>query len=378
MRFFMWNPGRVLFGRGVLEKLGDEVSRLGSRALLVTGRTFARKHGYTDRLVNIMREAGVEVAVFDKVEPNPSAETVDLGAQEARRHRAEVVVAFGGGSPMDAAKGIAVVASLGGTAYDYFYPYVVEKEVLPVVALPTTAGTGSEVTRYAVITDTRTNKKTVIVGYPIIPRAALLDPEVLKHMPPQLTAWTGFDALSHAVEAFLSKKSTPLVDIYAKEAVRIIFNHLPEAVRGSENDREKVFFASLLAGLAINDAGTILVHGLGYYLTTHHNVHHGLANALILPAALEALVEAVPEKLGVLAKAAGLATADPLAFIDALKRLEDSTGLPRSLREVGVSPGELDRMVELATQYRRNLENSPLEVTEDVIRAIYETALQGR
>ena len=378
MEFFAWNPGRVLFGRGVLERLGDEVSRLGSRALLVTGRTFARKHGYTDWLVNVMREAGVEVAVFDKVEPNPSAETVDLGAQEARKHRAEVIVAFGGGSPMDAAKGIAVVASLGGTAYDYFYPYVVEKDVLPVVALPTTAGTGSEVTKYAVITDTRANRKAVVVGYPIIPRAALLDPEVLKHMSPQLTAWTGFDALSHAVEAFLSKKSTPLVEIFAREAVSIIFNHLPGAVKGSLEDRERVFFASLLAGYAINEAGTILAHGLGYYLTTHHNVHHGLANALVLPPALEALVEAVPEKLSVLAKAAGLATADPLAFIDALKRLEDSTGLPRSLKEVGVSPDELGKMVEVAAQYKRNLENSPLEITRDTIKAIYEAALRGR
>ncbi len=378
LAFSHWNSARIIFGRGSLEQVGKEVAELGSKALLVTGRTFARKYGYIDKLTSLLSDAGVETKVFAQVEPNPSAETVDRGAAEAREFGAEVIVAFGGGSPMDAAKGIAVVASLGGEARDYFAPRVVREDVLPIVAIPTTAGTGSEVTRYAVITDKRENKKAVIVGYPIIPRVAILDPQVLVHMSPNLTAWTGFDALSHAVEAYLSKKATPLSDIYALEAVRIIFKHLPGAVRGSLDDREQVFLASLLAGLAINDAGTIMVHGLGYYLTTHHDVHHGLANALILPFALKVLAENVPEKLGALAKAAGAAVPDPLRFIEMLKELEDATGIPPSLKDVGVSEAELDTMVRDAMRYDRNLVNTPIAVDEQIVRRVYEEALRGR
>ncbi len=377
MKFVSWQPGKIVFGTNSLSLIGEEVRRWGTKAILVTGRTFARKYGYTDYITKKLEEAGLKVTVFDKVEPNPSAETVDKGAKAVVEFGADVVVAFGGGSPMDAAKGIAVVSVLGGSAYDYFYPRVIEEEVLPVIAVPTTAGTGSEVTRYAVITDTKQNKKKVIVGYPIIPKTAILDPTVLKHMSPELTAWTGFDALSHAVEAYLSVKADPLSDIYAERAVRLIFDWLGDAVKGSLEAREKVYFASMLAGFAINHAGTMMVHGLGYYLTTKFNVHHGLANALLLPHALELISEKEPEKIERLGVMIGVGRSVEF-FVRELKKLEDEVRIPKSIAEVGFKEENLDEAVKESLSYERNLQNTPIPINEKVVREVYRAALKGR
>lgn len=374
--FSYWQPGKVIFGRGTLERLGAEVSRLGEKALLVTGRRFARTYGYTERIAKLIRAEGAEVILFEEVEPNPSLGTVDRGAEIARREKADVVVAFGGGSPMDAAKAISVVASLGGRAKDYIYPHIVEGEITPIVAIPTTAGTGSEVTKYSVLTDVERRKKVVIVGPPIIPKVAILDPEVLAHMPKELTAWTGFDALSHAVEAYLSKMATPLSELYGLEAVRIIFQHLAEAVRGSRDSRERVFYASFLAGLAINQSGTVMVHGLGYYLTNYHNIHHGLANAMLLPYSVHYVLPAARDKVASLSIVVGRGP-NPEEFVEALFDLRDRTGIPRSLQDLGVSPSELDRMVEDSLSYERNLANNPVEVDEEAARTVYEQALRG-
>ncbi|HDD34000.1 MAG TPA: iron-containing alcohol dehydrogenase [Thermofilaceae archaeon] len=369
-------PGRVVFHRGCVAELGREASKLGSKALLVTGTRFARRSGYLDKLKSSLEECGLSVVVFDRVEPNPSLETVDRGARLAIESRVDLVVGFGGGSPMDAAKGIAVVAKLGGSAADYIYPRIIEEEVLPIVAIPTTTGTGSEVTRYAVLTDTGTRKKVVIVGYPIVPRVALLDPDVADYMPGRLAAGTGFDALSHALEAYMSRRATPISDLFARESVRLIVENLVEAVRGSKEAREAMMYASMLAGVAINHAGTTLVHGLGYYLTTHHDVHHGLANAMLLPYAIEFYARAIGDKLDRLASELGLRGWRGL--LEEVVRLEDEVGIPENLSTLGLSEGELGEMVRVAMSYKRNLENGPIVPSPDEVRAIYAKCFKGR
>ncbi|RLE74250.1 MAG: alcohol dehydrogenase, partial [Thermoprotei archaeon] len=209
MEFTFYSPTRIIFSSGSLDKLGVEACKFGGKALLVTGRTFARKYGYTDKMLKLMKDNGVKAAVFDKVEPNPSFETVEAGAMLALKEKIDFVVAFGGGSAIDAAKAIAVLFSKGGRIRDYI-GVSIDEDVIPIIAIPTTCGTGSEVTRYSVLTDVENRKKVVVVGEAILPRTAIIDPTILQHLPPKLIAYTGFDALSHAIESLVSKKSNPM------------------------------------------------------------------------------------------------------------------------------------------------------------------------
>lgn len=372
--FIFHLPTRIVFGRGSLSKLGDEAVRLGDNCLLVTGRSFAKRSGYLNTVAAILKESGLRVAVFNKVEPNPSIETVCRGAEEGRRNSCNLVVAFGGGSAMDAAKGIAFLLKSNARLEEGFVPSEVS-EALPIVAVPTTCGTGSEVTRYAVITSTRKRRKEVLLGNSLIPSVALADADILNSLPRELTAYTGFDALSHAVEAYLSKESTPLSNFFAVEAMRTILVNIVEAVEGMPEARENMLYASMLAGMAINCAGTVAVHGMGYYLTNYHNVHHGLANGILLPYVLKFELERGCEKLEEVAKRLGLENGK--ALLNKVEEIAKKVGLSRNLIELGVMESELDSMVKDASLYKRNLDKHPSPLTPDDIRAIYSKAIKG-
>lgn len=381
LSFRFYTPTQIVFSRGSLSQLGDHVKHLGDRALLVTGRHFARRYGYIDRLNSIMEGSGVRVKIFDRVEPNPSFETVEEGAKIARDEATDVIVAFGGGSAIDAAKAIALLCVQGGSIRSYIYPHVVEEEVLPIVASPTTCGTGSEVTRYSVLTDVKAKRKTVVVGYPIAPRVAIVDPEVLRHLPSDLTAYTALDAFSHAIEAYWSKTSQPISDIFALESMRIILQDLRKGFRSPEA-RDSLHYASLLAGLAINPVGTTAIHGMGYYLTTHFGVHHGLANAMFLPFIIELNAPYVRNKMVKLAEYVGFEfeTAEEAArrVREEVLRLEDDLEVPSSLRELGVDESKMDEFVAETFSYKRNLENNPRSLSEDDVKDVFLRAFKGR
>ena len=374
LSFTFHSPTKILFGRGSLQELGEQVKRLGGKALLVTGRRFARRYGYIDRLTSLMEAAGVKVALFDRVEPNPSFETVEEGASTARKTGVDVVVGFGGGSALDAAKAIALLCVQGGRARDYVYPYVVEEPVLPIVAIPTTCGTGSEVTKFSVLTDVKAKRKTVVAGGPLIPKVAILDPEVLRHLPRDLTVYTALDAFSHAIEAYWSKASQPISDLFALESMKILLKDLEKAAQDVEA-RDVLHYASLLAGLAINQAGTTVVHAMGYYLTTYHDVHHGLSNAVFLPVAVRLNASAIPDKVSRLADYLGLeyesVEAAARLIEESLAGLEDRLGVPRRLGELGVDRSEVEVFVKETLSYRRNIENNPRELTEDDVRSLF-------
>ncbi|MEM1848950.1 MAG: iron-containing alcohol dehydrogenase [Thermofilaceae archaeon] len=374
MRFAFEQSGRIVFGRGTLPEVGRYAASLGSRALLVTGRSFAASSGLLQRLVDSLREANLDVVVFPEVEPNPSLRTVERGARLAASKGVDVVVGFGGGSPLDAAKAIAAVLALGGAPSDYLYPKAVEK-ALPVVALPTTTGTGSEVTQYSVLVDPDARKKVVMQGPALVPRVAILDADVTDYMPGRLVAGTGFDALSHALEAFISRRASPLSNLFALEAARIILSNLPSAVKGSREARELMLYASMLAGVAINQAGSTLAHGLGYYLTVHHDLHHGVANALLLPHVLAFYAERVG-KVDELAASLNFRSWEEL--VERVCKLADEVGIPDSAASVGVTESELDRMAEEAMFYRRNIENGPVIPSLDEIKQIYAECYEGR
>ncbi|MEM2941350.1 MAG: iron-containing alcohol dehydrogenase [Thermoproteota archaeon] len=368
-------PTKLVFGRGSLNKVGVEASRLGDKCLLVTGRGFARRSGYLNAIVKSLEEAGLKIFVFDQVEPNPSIETVYKGAEEGRRKNCNLIVALGGGSAMDAAKGMAFILKSSARLEDNFAPKEVA-EALPVIAIPTTCGTGSEVTKYAVITSLQKRRKEVLLGNPLIPSVALIDADLLNNLPKELTAYTGFDALSHAVEAYLSKESTPFSDVFALESMHIILQRIIEAAEGSPEARENMLYASMLAGIAINCAGTVAVHAMGYYLTNYHDVHHGLANGVLLPYVLRFELEKNCGKLEDAAVRLGLENGRSL--VEKVETIADKTGIPRSLMELGVKASELDIMAADVFSYSRNLDKHPSPLTPEDVREIYLRGLRGR
>lgn len=365
---------RIVFGRGSLSRLGDEAARLGDRCLLVTGRSFARRSGYLNTLVEILGESGLKVAVFDRVEPNPSIETVYKGAEEGWKNNCNLVVALGGGSAMDAAKGVAFLLKSRARLEESFAPNEVG-EALPIVAIPTTCGTGSEVTRYAVLTSVGRRRKEVLLGNPLTPSVAIADANLLNSLASELVAYTGFDALSHAMEAFLSKESTSISDFFSLEAARIILGNIVEAVEGAAQARENMLYASMLAGVAINCAGTVAVHGMGYYLTNYHGVHHGLANGLLLPHVLRFELERGLSRLEDAAVKLGFENG--LSLVEKIEEAAHRVGIARSLLELGVKHSELDSMVADALSYARNLDKHPNPLTPDDVRKIYARALGG-
>lgn len=367
----VWNPTRIVFRWGALDSIGELASRHGSRALVVTGRNFARRYGYDAKIRSLLEAAGVEAHLFQDVEPNPTYSTVRRCLQAAEKAEADMFIAFGGGSVIDAAKAANVVYTLGGDVADYVYPRTVDKRLRPLLAIPTTHGTGSEVTKYSILVDETSRMKTAVVGEGLYPDYAVLDPEVLRHLPRDQSASTGLDALSHAIEAFFSRVGNPFSDLLALEAAGLAFKFLPCAVSGIMSCREKMLYASMLAGLSINIAGTNVGHGLGYALTVQLGLPHGLANAMILPGAARFYEAYMPERVEKLFTYTGVSR-PPGGLGEALQRLKESVGAPLRLRELGVDRETLERLARDGLRYQRNLANSPFDVNEDVVREIYE------
>lgn len=293
-------PTEVSFGEGVSRQAGQRAHGLGAHALLVTGGSSAKTSGALDRILPSLDEAGVTYEIFDRVEPNPTCDTLEEGGKSARACGAELVIGIGGGSPLDAAKGVAVLATNGGPARRYFGEPP-PSEPLPLIAVPTTAGTGSEVTPYAVIVD-GADKKTIRTPG-IFPRFALVDPELTYSMPPHVTADTGMDALSHALEGILCARRNPAASHIGMEAVRLTLRHLRQACDCPEDTeaRSGMCAAALLAGIVIAQTGTELIHAMGYRLTIDFGASHGRANAMLIPPVLR--LYAPGEVMGWLCKA---------------------------------------------------------------------------
>ncbi|MEM0504364.1 MAG: iron-containing alcohol dehydrogenase [Sulfolobales archaeon] len=378
MEFTHYLHTKVVFGKGTVSRVGEEVKKLGgSKVLLVTTGNLLEVTGYLDIISKSLNSVGINYILFNEVEENPSIETCEKGAKISKEEGVDAIVAFGGGSAMDAGKAISVLTSLGGKASDYFFPKIVEGPTIPVIAIPTTCGTGAEVTRYAIITDLSTKRKMTMAGPSVLPKVAIVDPEVLKKLPKKLLAWTSLDALSHAIEAYTSKASTPISDGVALIAIDYIMRYLPKAYEGDEEAKGKLHIAATLGGMAINDAGTTLIHGAGYYLTTHHNVQHGLANALLMPFILEYNLKYVDEgKLNILLRVTNTSSIE--GFIKMLCRLTDAVGIPDSIAEVGFKEEELDAIASDTMGYKRNIGNNPSPVNEEIVKNLIRKALLGR
>jgi len=280
-RYFM--PVKTFFGKNCIEKNSSEFLLLGKKALIVTGKSSSEKNGSLSDVKKSLEIVSIPYAHYNKIEPNPSTDDVREAALFAKNAGADFIIGIGGGSPLDAAKGIAILA-VNDIDDETLFGGVFKNRPLPIAAIPTTAGTGSEVTPYSILTyNTISNKKSVASEF-IFPALAFLDPSYTETLSDTTTINTAVDALSHAIEGYLSVRSTEVVKPYALESIRLIGECIPALKQGDVTGsvREKLLYASLLAGIVIAHAGTTAVHAMGYPLTYHKNIDHGRANGLVL------------------------------------------------------------------------------------------------
>jgi alcohol dehydrogenase class IV len=367
MRDFDWHlPTKIVFGKGRLSELAEKIDPGRRRILIVTDKTIASRTDALDRVRTHL--AGRETAVFDGVQENPSFENVEAGSRLARDFEAELIFGLGGGSAMDAAKGIALKARNYGPLECYLRGDPIEDDPLPVVCVPTTAGTGSEVTPYAVFTDTAGADKVGFSHPKLFPELALIDPVLTYTMPETVVINTGLDVLAHAAEAYLSAMSYPLNDTLALHALETARSRLPGAARKNPDDMDHMAFAAMLAGIAIANASTILPHIAGYPLTVRHRVPHGRASAVMLAAVLPFLRKhsSAPEKIAVLDRMFG----GPAGFGACLRDL----GVPTKLSDYGVREEEIPLFVQ-KTIVKGDVKITPAEVTKEDLAGIYRSAL---
>lgn len=285
--FTYFQPTDIRFGRGMINEAGKIVSSYGKRCLLVTVPAENIFGPLFDRIKASLKAAGVEVAHFDGVIPNPTTDCVTAGANIAKEFHADVVLGVGGGSSMDTAKAIAVEATHPGAAWDYlFFKNPPTARTLPIIVVTTTSGTGSQVTQVAVITETKTKTKSAIYNAIVYPKVAVVDPDLMVSLPAHITASTGFDAFCHAFESYLHPAASPYTDVMALEVMRIVAQYLPNVLDDGSfmEGREMMAWADTLAGLCIANAGVTLPHGIGMTISGHcPQIMHGEALAVTYP-----------------------------------------------------------------------------------------------
>ena len=301
-------PTHVVFGCGELAQLGTQAAKLGRRALIVTGESAMRRLGILSRCEKILGEAGVSSVVFEGAEADPSLETVDAATNSCREEACDLVIGLGGGSALDVAKAAAIIATKDGTARDYQAGKPIAAPGLPFIAIPTTAGTGTEGTGVSVLTNRATREKKSFRSPYMYPVVAIVDPELMVSMPPQVTAWSGMDAFTQALEAYVSTGATPITDALAFQAITMIWKALPRAFRdgGDLEARTDMACGALVAAMAFSNSRLGAVHGIAHPLGILYGIPHGLACGVILPYVVELNLEAADAKYTTVAGHVGL------------------------------------------------------------------------
>ncbi|MCM8821008.1 MAG: iron-containing alcohol dehydrogenase [Candidatus Omnitrophica bacterium] len=367
---YFYMGAKVYFERGGIEKYLPEIKKYSKKVLIVSGKSFIFKSGLFEKITGILLKQGIEYVSYPGADPEPDTENVDRGTELCIKEGCDCILAVGGGSAMDVGKAIAVVATNGGSVKDYFGEMQYRNEPLPIIAIPTTCGTGSEVTRFAVIVDRSQNTKKTVSSEKIIPKLSILDPEVLATLPIHLVVATGMDAFSHAAESYLAKRADFISKMFARESLKILLKFIPQTKieQDSLDIRENLLLASLIAGFALNKTGTIIVHGMGYALTILYDTHHGTANALLLPYVFEYLKRnGYQEEMAELEHLWG----NTEKLSDFVKRL----GLPSRLRDIGVGKDVTEKLAELAVVgTQRSMKNMKTQMGRDDFKKIFESA----
>lgn len=379
-RFFM--PVVSLFGANVLAELAEQVTSLGgAKPLLVTDQGMTQL-GYTKQVTDLLDQAGIAYAVFDQTVPNPTDTNVNEGAAAYTENQCDMLISLGGGSAHDCCKGVGLLVSNGGQIADYEGVDMSKKALPPYIAINTTAGTASELTRFTIITNTSNHVKMAIVDWRVTPDLAINDPLLMMKMPASLTAATGMDALTHAVEAYVSTDANPVTDACALQAMRLIAKYLRIAVaRGDDLEaRDRMAYAQYLAGMAFNNAGLGHVHAMSHQLGGMYNLPHGVCNALLLPHVCEANLMAAQERYADIAEALGESTyglavreAAQMAVV-AIRALSVDVGIPSTLSELGVQDKDIETMVEHA-QKDVCAATNPRRLNDQEVAAIFRAAM---
>jgi len=364
--FTFHSPVEIIFGEGRIKELGARLDHGLKRILVVTDKIVASQTQCFDALRRSL--TGVDVHLFDCVEENPSHSTIKKGAGVAIDAAIQAVIGLGGGSPMDAAKGIALLAVNNGDIGQYVNGDEIVKDPLPIICIPTTSGTGSEVTPFAVFTDRDDQSKGAISHPGIFPKFSIIDPELTFTMPQNVVVNTGLDAMTHSIEAFLSEQTFPLNDLYAMESMRIIISNLDRAANHDEEAMSNISYAAMLSGIAITHSSTILLHVMGYPLTVFHDLPHGKANAVLLPS----FMEFMRNHSHVKSKVAAIDT----LFNEkgGIEKFVNRLGVSTRLSDYGVTGDDLNGFVG-KTMVKSDLNITPAHVTEEAVQRIYHSAL---
>ena len=362
-------PTRIEFGTGVTARVADTLKELDTHCVLIVTDKGIRSAGLLDKVTAPLVTTGITFEIFDNVEPNPKDYKIEEGTEAAKRIEADCIVAVGGGSPIDCAKAVAVLTSLGGKLPDYAGIDKIGGTPLPVVAIPATAGSASEVTFSAVLTDSRAKSKFSLRSARIAPVVALADPVMTSSMPPDLTAATGMDALTHAVEAYTSLPANAFSDACALQAVELVSKHLARAVSNGQDmeARAGMLLGSMLAGIAFSHSDVGAVHCLAESLGGMYDAPHGLCNSVMLPAVMEYNLDYSRERYARVASAMGLKfdTVEEGArmAVEAVRRLSAEIGLP-GFASLGISESDFTRIAHLSASNGSNPSN-PRPMTED-------------
>lgn len=327
-------PGKIISGSGALDQAGEQFQKMGSRALIVTDQMM-RQLGTLDKVTALLEKNGVAYSVFDGVSGEPTDVMVNEGLQAYKKDGCDFLIALGGGSPIDSMKAVAALSVTDEEISDFFGKEI-EGNLPPMAAIPTTAGTGSEATRFTIITDTKKDVKMLLRGDVLMPDLAIVDPQFTITAPPKTTAATGLDALTHAVESYTSVKAQPLTDVFALSAVQRIFKNLPVAFHDGGNvaAREEMSLAALEAGIAFNNASVTIVHGMSRPIGALFHVAHGISNAMLLKECLTFALDGAYDRFARLGEAIGVAKDGQSeqekaeAFLDAVVKLCEELEIP--------------------------------------------------
>jgi alcohol dehydrogenase class IV len=369
-------PTIIVYGAGSIRSIADHAKRIGGKRALLVCDAGVVKAGIAEKVKAELEKGGIATALFDKVDPNPVEQNVFDGVDAFRAHEADLIVSVGGGSPLDAGKLIALKTTHDRPLADYDDAIDggnhITANVPPMITVPTTAGTGSEVGRSGVVTLAATGRKTVIFSPHLLAKAAILDPELTVTMPPRVTAATGFDALTHCIEAYCSLGDHPMADAIALGGIELSAKYLARAVaKGDDLEARGGMMKAAMMGAVSFQKGLGACHSLAHPLSSEKGLHHGLANALCLPAVIEHNETTIPEKMDRIKK---LLDPGAKSLAAALRDLRKKTGLPEGLKAEGVSEADIPKLSEKAFEDACHRCN-PKPVSKDDLATLYRASL---
>lgn len=373
----IWPLPTVRIGKGCISQLNEVFKELNAKVILVVTDKGIIKAGLYNQLKNVLEKTGVKIHLIDEVQADPSIELVDSISEKARKESADVIIGFGGGSSIDSAKVAAALARTNKSVREYMGVGKLKVEGLPIIAIPTTAGTGSEVTYLSILSDIANETKKAFGTRFIIPKYAFLDPELIRLLPKQITATTGMDALCHAVEAYTSNNANNYSDAMAEKAIELIGKNLVQTYHNGEDllARENMMLASHMAGIAFANAGVTAVHAFAYPLGGMFHVPHGMANSLMLPVIIKYNASSKKGRFG---RVAELLTGEKGVnwerCISQIEDLSKELQLPKNLKEYGIPETAIESMSVSVMDQTRLLVNNPREITQENALNIYSEA----